>query len=135
MVLPEMKNPLTSEKPERVALADAVYNLGRLPLLVEALREGDLGLAGQVMGDRLRAPFVTSQISAYDDAAEAARKAGACAIAPAGDGPALVILAEAEHEAIAEGVLQAFSDAGVKARSWVVPLDTQGVVVSVAEST
>ena len=39
-----------------------------------------------------------------------------------------------EHEAIAEGAVQAFSDAGVKARSWVVPLDTQGVVVSVAES-
>ena len=39
--------------PTEVAMKDAVFNLGRTPLVVEALRTGDFELLGQVMDDRL----------------------------------------------------------------------------------
>ena len=39
------------------------------------------------------------------------------------------------HEAMAVQLkVDAFASAGVKERAWVVPLDTQGVVISMAQS-
>ncbi|MDD5370038.1 MAG: homoserine kinase, partial [Anaerolineaceae bacterium] len=43
--------------PGQVALRDAVFNIGRAALVVEALRAGDLELLGNVMHDRLHQPY------------------------------------------------------------------------------
>ncbi|MBZ0286468.1 MAG: hypothetical protein K8I30_02555, partial [Anaerolineae bacterium] len=84
MVLPEITDyaaDVSRVKPERVSWNDAVHNLSRIPLLVEALRTGDLGLIGQVIEDRLYLPYLKSHIAGYDHVAEMARRSGAQAIA------------------------------------------------------
>ena len=43
--------------PAAIPIKDAVYNLGRTVLVVEALRNGDLDLLGKVMDDRLHQPY------------------------------------------------------------------------------
>jgi homoserine kinase len=120
--------------PERVSFDDAIYNLNRIPLLVEALRSGDLAQLGQLMDDKLLTPLLRPRISGYDHVVEIARRAGAEAITISGGGPALVAFATAGHKKLAEAMEEAFENAGVKARSWIVPVDTQGVVVSIAQS-
>jgi homoserine kinase len=135
IVLPELEryqSDIATVKPERVPLTDALFNLSRVPLLVEALRTGDIDLISQLIDDRLHVPFLKSFIQGYDDAVEAARAAGALAVTLSGDGPAMIAFARANHDEIATQMKLAFVPHGIKARSWIVPIDTQGVVISVA---
>ncbi len=137
IALPELKQytgDSSKVKPDRVPLNDALFNLSRVPLLVEALRVGDLKLIGQLMDDRLHVPYLKPQISGYDHVAEMARRAGALAVGLSGDGPAMIAFAESNHKMIATTMELAFENSGLKARTWVVPVDTQGVVISVAGS-
>ncbi len=134
VALPELKqyNSDPAEvKPDRVPLTDALFNLSRVPLLVEALRVGDLKLIGQLMDDRLHIPYLKTQITGYDHVVEMARRAGALAVSLSGDGPALIAFAESNHKMIATTMTLAFENSGITARTWVVPIDTQGVVISV----
>jgi homoserine kinase len=120
--------------PERVLLRDAVYNLARVPLLIDALREGDLPLLAKVAGDRLYAPYTRPLIGGSEAAADAARRAGAGAVLMTRGG-ALVAFTERNHAKIGEAMRAAFSDAGTGARSWALPVDRQGIVISVAQSS
>lgn len=137
VILPELDEYAAESRrgrPERIPLADALYNLSRAPLLADALREGDLKLIAQVLHDKLRLPHLKPHIPGYDRAVEVALRTGAAAVTLSGDGPAMIAFAEGEHRRIATAMEVAFENAGVKARSWVLPVDTQGVVVSMAGS-
>lgn len=135
VVLPELPGYNRHPPPlEHVPLEDTLFNLSRLPLLIMALKEGDFSLLGQAMYDRIRTPALISRIRGYDQVVEQARQAGAAAVAISGDGPALVAFAPDKHDAIAESMSQAFQSQGVRARSWVLPVDTQGIVLSVMQS-
>ena len=79
-----------AELPTYVALADAVYNMGRAALVVEALRRGDLELLGKAMDDRLHQAQRLEHMPGGMDAMAAARAAGAAAVAVSGSGPSLI---------------------------------------------
>jgi homoserine kinase len=132
--LPNYASESAKVKPDRVTLTDALFNLSRVPLLVEALRVGDLHLIGQLMDDRLHVPYLKPHITGFDHVAEMARRAGALAVSLSGDGPAVIAFAERDHKTIAATMQEAIENSGVKARTWVVPVDTQGIVVSVSGS-
>lgn len=137
VVVPEIdgyENQAKTALPERVALADALYNLSRVPLLTEGLRAGDFKLIGSALDDRLRTPALAARITGFQHVVEIARRAGAIAVTISGDGPALVAFAERNHETVGEVMVAAFANAGIKARMWVLPLDTQGVMISTAQS-
>ncbi|MCB9453409.1 MAG: homoserine kinase [Anaerolineaceae bacterium] len=137
VVVPELadyKDNTASIIPERVALHDALHNLGRLPLLLEAFKSGSLELLAEVMDDQLYTPHLKARIPGYDHVLEMAQRAGAVALTLSGTGPALLAFAPDKHEKIATAMTFAFEQAGVTARSWVLPVDTQGVQVSVARS-
>jgi homoserine kinase len=129
--LPRYAIEAAKTRPDRILFNDVVYNLDRVPLLIEALRAGDLPLLGEVLDDRLRLPSLKPLLSGYDHVTEMARRAGASAVTLCGDGPALVAFAPDRHADIARTMVTAFENSGVKARSWVAPLDRQGVVISV----
>lgn len=136
-VVPEIDSYADATKaltPERVLLADALANLSQMPLLVEALRGGDLKLLAHMLDDHLRAPLLRTHIPGYGHVVEMARRSGAQAITLSGDGPALIAFAEKNHKQIAEAMQTAFQSAGIKARTWILTADTQGVVLSVAQS-
>jgi len=120
--------------PDRVSLNDALASISRVPLLVEGLRAGDAALIARALDDRLRQPHLAAHIAGCGHVAEIARRAGALGVTVCGGGPALLAFAEARHQLIAAAIVEAFENAGVKARAWVLPVDTQGVVISAAQS-
>lgn len=137
IALPELEryaSSIAKVKPERVALTDALYNLSRMPLLIEGLRNGDLKLMSEVMDDRLHIAYLKQHITGYDHVVEMARRAGAQAVTLSGDGPAVIAFAERDHKTIATVMELAFENSGIKAKSWIVTVDRQGVVISVAGS-
>lgn len=125
---PDSVEPL----PESIPLADVRHNISRLPLLLDGFRTGDLKLISHVLDDRIGNPRL--RIPGYSHVRETARLAGALAVTICSDGPALVALAETGHQQIADAMVAAFDNAGTLAQSWVVPIDTQGVVISVMQS-
>lgn len=121
--------------PDRVPMRDALHNLSRLPLLLEAFRSGDMAFAGQVIEDKLFAPYRLAHIPNIEDIAHVAKLNGAAAITLCGSGPALLTFAKDNHAKIAAVMVSGFEDVGIKAQSWVLPIDTQGLIVSVAQSS
>jgi len=104
--------------PTEVAMTDVVFNLGRTPLVVEALRTGDFELLGQVMDDRLHQTNRLKLIPGGRAAWLAAQKAGAAAVAISGSGPSLVAFVSLASDAnvVAQAMADAFAAEGVKAR-------------------
>lgn len=134
VVVPELEHYIRSPIPEQVPLRDALQNIARVSLLTSALHDGDLDLIAQVVEDRLLHPHLAANITGYEYVVEMAQRAGARAVTISGNGPALVAFAETGHQRIADEMRLAFHSSGVAARTWVLPVDTQGVVISAMQS-
>ena len=113
--------------PKRVPLGDAVFNLGRAMFVVRALQSGDYDLLRRAMDDRLHQPYRRKLIPGFDAAERAAREAGAAAVALSGAGPSLAAFAPDRHAEIAEAMRAAFEARGVNCRTFVLPVDREGV--------
>ncbi len=117
--------------PEQVPLKDAVFNIGRALFTVQALTSGDNALLRWAIADRLHQPYRKKLIPGYDAVVAEARKAGAGAVALSGAGPSLVAFASDKHWDIASAMKAAFEANGLACRTFVLPVDRQGVQVSV----
>lgn len=88
-----------------VSRADAVFNLGRLGLLMAALYEGDLSLLRRATEDRLHQALRLEHCTPARDALTAALEAGAAAAWLSGSGPAIAIVVDDDHlDAVATGL-------------------------------
>lgn len=134
VAIPLVEDYKAPELPEQVASRDALDALQRLPILLEALRDGDLPLLAQMLPEPLLGPLVQQAIPGYAHVAEIARLAGALGVTTTGGGPTLLFLAQKGHNRIAEAVEAAFRKIEQPARVLVLPVDTQGVVVSMVKS-
>ena len=103
--------------PTQVTMKDAVFNLQRTPLVVEALRTGDYELLSQVMDDRLHQAARLKMIPGGKAAWHAALSAGAAAVAVSGSGPSLIAFVSLATDAtrIARAMTEAFAGEGVAA--------------------
>ncbi len=108
--------------PAAVPFEDAVFNVSRAVLTVQALSRGDWDLLSRVMEDRLHQPYRKRLIPAYEAVVRAAKDAGARAVVISGSGPALAAFAGEGHDAIGQAMVHAFAAAGVQARAWVLPV-------------
>ena len=104
--------------PTQVSMKDAVFNLGRMPLVVEALRTGDFELLSQVMEDRLHQAARLKLIPGGRAAWVAAQQAGAAAVAISGSGPSLIAFVRQATDAmrVARAMADAFGGMGVVAQ-------------------
>lgn len=75
--------------PGRVSMGDAVFNAGRVGLLVHALHTGRYELLDDAMADRLHQPYRRHLYPWTADAIEAARAAGCYGAAVSGAGPSV----------------------------------------------
>ena len=112
--------------PASYPLADAVYNLGRTPLVVEALRAGDLALLQQVMDDRLHQPYRLGRIPGAEGALRAARERGAAALSGAGPG-VIAFVSPDSAEDVRTSMISAFAAAGVRARGFITASTPRGI--------
>lgn len=101
--------------PQAVPLADAVFNMSRLPLVIEALRNGDLGLLGDVAQDRLHQRYRLALTPGAEEALSVATEVGAIGAVVSGSGPSLLAFVRdaAVGERVAEAMLEEFSVASV----------------------
>ncbi|MCX6017817.1 MAG: homoserine kinase [Chloroflexi bacterium] len=112
--------------PATYSRADAVFNIGRAALVVEALRRGDLALLARVMEDRIHEPYRMPAIPGAMQARQAALSAGAIAVAMSGAGPGLIAFSADRHAQIGEAMVQTFAEFGLTARAWTLQTTEQG---------
>lgn len=126
-----MTSHARSVLPVHYSRADAVFNVGRAMLVVEALRNGDGALLAKAMDDRIHEPYRLPAIPGAIEAKRAALAAGASAVSLSGAGPGMIAFANREHAAIGEAMQSAFAAAGLKARHWALDITMQGAQVVV----
>jgi homoserine kinase len=136
VVMPEF-NLTTAEAraalPAEVPLADAIYNAGRVGLLVRALETGDYDALRVATQDRLHQPYRLPLISGLADVFEAGRAVGAAAVALSGAGPSIIAFAPAGHQEIVQAMREAFTAAGLKSRSWLLSISHEYPVIAKLE--
>ncbi|MEW6278792.1 MAG: homoserine kinase, partial [Candidatus Eremiobacterota bacterium] len=96
--------------PERVSLEDAVFNLGRLGVLLALLGQGASDLQGATE-DRLHQPYRTHLIPGYPAVRRAALDSGAAGVFVSGSGPTIAALVDSRHapvEKVAAAMASAF---------------------------
>jgi len=103
--------------PQAVPLADAVFNMSRLPLVIEALRNGDLDLLRVAADDRLHQRYRLALTPGAEEALSAATEVGAIGAVVSGSGPSLLAFVHDEQgaERVGEAMLEEFHVAGVQA--------------------
>ena len=118
--------------PTQVPMKDAVFNLGRTPLVVEALRTGDFELLSQVMEDRLHQATRLRLIPGGRAAWVAAQQAGAAAVAISGSGPSLIAFVSLATDAlrVARAMADAFGAMGVVAQPLGLSVSAAGATVA-----
>lgn len=117
--------------PDQVSREDAVFNIGRTALLIEALLSGDLSAAGAGFEDALHQPWRRSLIDDFDAATQAALEAGAVGTFISGAGPTVAAFYDRTVEAdMMVALPAALTRAGSPRRTLFLDIDAVGVVVS-----
>ena len=134
VVLPDFHIPTREARnalPKNVSIDDAVHNISRAVLITEAFRTGDLDLLGKAMTDALHQPYRFSLIPGAQEVMDAARKAGAPAVALSGAGPSLIAFSSKPDPAIGEAMKLAFEGAGLQARIFQLRMSNHGAEVHI----
>jgi homoserine kinase len=136
VVFPDFYFPTKTARailPEYVLREDAIFNVSRAVLVIKSLESGDLSLLGQVMEDSLHQPYRLPLIPGALSAIQAARQAGASAVALSGAGPSLIAFSRQPADAgIGLAMQKAFQEAGLAAR--IFPLNISQSGASVVEN-
>lgn len=101
--------------PQDVPLKDAIFNLGRLALLIAALNEGNWSLLSEATKDKLHQPYRCPLVPGLDKVLKTASNAGAYAAFLSGAGPTVVALAPADSLA-GEQMLEVFQHNDIEAK-------------------
>jgi homoserine kinase len=102
--------------PKSVSRTDAIFNIGRAALVVDALRNGDLELLQKTMDDRIHQPYRLKHISGGMPAYKTARKFGAAALS--GAGPSIIAFVSPENsEKARTEIASVFEERGIETKS------------------
>jgi homoserine kinase len=113
--------------PQKVALPEAIFNLSRSALLVNALQNSDWEVLAEAMEDRLHQPYRAPFIPGIEDMFSQIKKTGLAGIALSGSGPSVVSLTKkGSEEEISKIMKDAFLNAGIICRILVLEADLQG---------
>jgi len=133
VVLPDIQRTTSSMRhllPAQVSHADAVFNLSRTALTIEALRSADYDLLRWAMDDKLHQPYRSKLIPGYDAVRQAALDAGAAAVTLSGAGPSMVAFAPSNLPEIDDAMREAFLTFQTESRSFILGLDQIGTQVA-----
>lgn len=112
--------------PNTISRADAIFNIGRTVLVLDALRNGDLDLLQKVMDDRIHQSYRLKHIPAGIAAYAAARKLGAAALS--GAGPSIICFVSPESaEKAKENLIDVFSKQEIQSLGLITKPSSSGV--------
>lgn len=111
--------------PKSVLRADAIYNIGRAALVVDALRNGDLELLQKIMDDRIHQLFRLKHISGGMSAYQTAKQFGAAALS--GAGPSIIAFVPPDDAEKAKADIQSvFEERGIETRGIITKPSARG---------
>lgn len=95
--------PLATQKarevlPKQLSMKDAVFNIGRMALLVDALHTGDLQQLALAMEDRLHQPYRMPLITGMEELIPVAKALGALNVTISGAGPTILLVSDGEKD-------------------------------------
>ena len=134
IVLPDFYLPTRQARaalPKKVSVKNAVHNISRAILVTEAFRNGDLSLLGDAMTDRLHQPHRLKLIPGAQSVMDAAREAGASAVALSGAGPSVIAFSSKAEAGVGEVMKRAFGEAGLEARIFQLGMSGRGAEIQV----
>ena len=117
--------------PAQVSMKDAVHNISHAVLVAEAFRNGDLDLLGKAMTDTLHQPYRLKLIPGAQSAMDAAKEAGASAVALSGAGPSLIAFSSKAEAGIGESMKRAFEAAGLTAQIFNLGVSSRGAEIQI----
>jgi homoserine kinase len=132
VVLPDFHLPTKEARaalPKQFPMKDVVHNISHAALVLEAFRCGDLSLLGEAMTDTLHQPYRLKLIPGAQSAMDAARQAGAAAVALSGAGPSLIAFSSKAESVIGDVMKRAFEEAGLKARIFNLGVSSSGAEI------
>jgi homoserine kinase len=112
--------------PREVPFGTIAPHLARVPLVIEALQSGDLGLLRWAMQDGLHQPYRLKHIGGAEAAYRLAWESRQAAVALSGAGPALILFSRGGIEALRREMEAAFSRAEVAVRHLSLAVDSGG---------
>ena len=95
--------PLSTQRarevlPKQISRQDAVFNIGRMALLVDALHTGDLTQLALAMEDKLHQPYRMSLITGMEELIPQAKALGALNVTISGAGPTILLVSDGEKD-------------------------------------
>jgi homoserine kinase len=114
---------------DRVARQDAVYNIGRVAMLVRAMYTGDFSTLAIATDDRLHQPARQSMFPAMKNIFRAAIGAGALGVFLSGAGSSVLALAKGRELTIGYEMADAASNSGLNGTVRITTPTDQGAVV------
>ena len=115
--------------PESVAMRDAIFNISRTGLLINALQEGNYEFMRIAMEDRLHQIYRLGLIPGAETAISSALEAEAVGVALSGAGPSVIAFVEKGDQKVGEAMIQAFNNANIPARLFTSTSTNQGAQV------
>ena len=113
--------------PQKIALPEAVFNLSRSALLVNALQNSDWDVLAEAMEDRLHQPYRAPFIPGIEDMFLKIKKTGLAGVALSGSGPSVVSFTKKGNEEVISKIMKdVFLKAGVACRVLVLGADLEG---------
>lgn len=136
IVVPDFHFPTKTARaalPVELSRQDAIFNLGRLALLTNALGKGDMKLLTFAMQDKFHQPFRIPIIPGAAEAISAAKNSGAAAVVLSGAGPSLMAVLH-EHNTkniVGQAMMDTFKSAGLTSRVFTPEIALSGASISV----
>ena len=113
--------------PQKVTLPEAVFNLSRSALLVNALQNSDWDILAEAMEDGLHQPYRVPFIPGIKDMFVKIKKTGLAGVALSGSGPSVVSLTKkGREEEISKLMKNTFLNAGITCRTLALEVDLEG---------
>jgi len=118
--------------PQMVPLKDAVFNLGRISLLLYAFQTGQLELIKESIKDRLHQPYRLPLVPGMDKVFDAGLDKGALGVALSGAGPTVLALGDRTNaEKIGHSMQEAFLIHGIESTVKILEPEPKGAEILV----
>ncbi len=132
VVLPNLDLPThTTRKalPKTVPMADAVFNISRIPAILEGLRLGDVDLLREGLEDRIHQPYRLPLIPGSFEAVQAANQSGAAG-ALSGAGPSVIAFMPDNEDKTTEAMSRCFEEKNMLFRVFHLEMINRGAQVT-----
>ena len=117
--------------PASISRQDAIFNIGRMGLLLRALETNNSEWLSTALEDKLHQPYRQQLITGYTEVKAAAIAAGAYGMVISGAGPTLLALTNSDRaQAVIQGMSTSWSKLGIKAQVRQLSLDHEGAKVT-----